>query len=709
MALIGKIRNNMWFVFVLIAFALAAFILMDAMGPGGGSGGGITGNTAIGVVAGEKIKQMDFERSFQALFSNSADPLVSRSALWNFVVEDKILQKEAESVGLNVGHDELMDLQFGQNLSPIVYQNFINPATGQLDVQRLQQIKQSIDNGGADLDASFRMFWGEQEKQVIKNQLQTKLTNMVQKAIYTPNWVAELAFKEENSLADIAYVKLPFDKLPADNITVSDKDIDAYIKKNKTEFEEKEERRTIEFVSLSILPTASDSASRFEAVTKLIENFKTAKNDSSFAFSNAGFYRHYYAKAEEIDEFYLDKLAGFQNGEVYGPYVLGSSYQAIKVIDRAIVPDSVKANHILRRFDPNTPGQDDVAEKLIDSLLLVLNTGKGIFDTLALNFSQDFTNNTNGGSLGTFGQGDMVKAFNDVCFLTGQSGKYYKVKTQFGIHIVHVEKQVFNTREQKYKVAYVNVPIIPSKETQDAGYDAMLNIVSSYSYLEELKKAVSEDPMFSMSTSQALGINDYNISGLGSGNTSRDIVKWAFNRDSRPNDVSASVYQYTDPINYFTSRYVVAALGKVLKPGLPKAADVRNQVEFAVLNELKAKAAVAKISTKDLSALAAEYKVKVDTLIGLNLYNTFVAGLGAEPKVIGAAFGQNQGDVTAPILGNSGVFVVKTLNKTEAGQANNIAFLRRTISEKNQAGIPSKLMESLKSLFKIKDNRAIFY
>lgn len=709
MALIGKIRNNMWFVFVLIALALAAFIIMDAMGPGGG-GGGVTGNTAIGVVGGEKIKQMDFERSFQALFNNSGDPLVSRSALWNFIVEDKILQKEASTLGMKIGYDELMDLQFGQNLSPIVYQNFLNPATGQLDVQRLQQIKQALDNGGADLDASFRMFWGEQEKQIIKNQLQSKLSSVVEKAMYTPNWMAENAFKEENTLADVAFVKVPFDMLDGSTISVTDKDIENYVAKNKFDFQQKEERRVIDFVSLNIYPTAADTASRLEAVQKVIENFNTTANDSSFAFANGGFFRHYYARAEEIDDFYTDKLESYVPGQVYGPYILGTSYQAIKITDKAIVPDSVRARHILRRTDATAAGQSELAEKLIDSLLVELNAGRGIFDTLALQFSQDFSNNTRGGDLGTFRQGDMVQPFNDVCFLTGKPNGYYKVKTDFGIHIVHVQDQIYNDRQMKYQLAYINVPIIPSKETQDEAYDKMLNLVSSYSYLEDLKSAIEQDPSLSMLSSQAFGINDYQINGLGSGNTSRDIVKWTFDRETSINELSPSVYQYTDPVNYYTSKYVVAGLSKIIAPGLPKAADVRSQVEFAVLNELKAKAAVEEIGdSRDLNAIASKYGVELDTLIGINLLNSFIAGLGNEPEVLGTIFGMEAGESSKAIIGNSGIFLVQTLNKTEAGPTSNISFLRRTLTEKAQASVPANLIESLKDLFKIKDNRAVFY
>jgi len=77
MALIGKIRNNMWLVFIIIALATASFILMDAMGPGGGMGGANAG-TPIGIIAGQKVSQTELNRSNEFLFGNIQDPKAKR-------------------------------------------------------------------------------------------------------------------------------------------------------------------------------------------------------------------------------------------------------------------------------------------------------------------------------------------------------------------------------------------------------------------------------------------------------------------------------------------------------------------------------------------------------------------------------------------------------------------------------------------------------
>ena len=446
MALIGKIRNNMWLVFVLIALATAAFILMDASGPGGF--GGPNANTPVGVVAGEKINQMDFERSYQALFNNAQNPNAGRELLWNYIVEEKIIGKEAEKLGLSIGSEELQDLQFGTNLSPVIRQNFTNPNTGQLDISQLQQIRTQLESGGA-LNPSLTAFWKEQEKQIVKEQLEVKINSLAEKALYTPNWLAESGYQEENATVDLAYVKIPFDNISSDGITVSDADLSNYMKDNADEYELKEENRQIDFLEIDVIPSPADSAALREQMSQLIQDFETTSDDSTFAVVNYGFVTPIYLKDAQLDDFYQDKIPTFEVGQVYGPYIIQNTYQALKLLDKRVLPDSVKARHILRNVAQGNITQLEEANRLIDSLYNVLRYNKSKFAELAEQFSQDQTNNTEGGDLGYFAQGRMVNSFNDLCFLEGEEGNLYKVRTQFGVHLVYIEDKKYLDRAPK--------------------------------------------------------------------------------------------------------------------------------------------------------------------------------------------------------------------------------------------------------------------
>ena len=698
MALIGQIRNNMWLVFIIIALATLSFILMDAMGPGGG---GPSVNSSIGKIAGQEVSNREFESAYSTLFANAQDPNASRAALWNYFIEQKIVNNESDKIGLNVGYDELMDLQFGTNISPIIYQNFRDPQTGQLMTTQLQQIRSQLEAGEA-LSPQFAQFWGEQEKQIIKTQLQNKMTGLAQKAIYTPNWMAEAMFSEENATANAAVVKIPFDAITSD-VQVSDSDINSYVANRKSDFERTEEQRVLSYVKMDVLPTGADTLVCRNDMNVVMRDFATTDSDSLFAQANNGIYSNYYAKAEELDEFYADKLGSYQVGQVYGPYILGRSFQSVKLLDKQTLPDSVRASHILKRVTPGNATQSDEAESIIDSLMTVAKLGRVSFDTLAVKFSEDLGSGREGGDLGYFAQGAMVGPFNRVAFIDGKAGNYYKVKSQFGWHLIYIADQKFDTRESKYKLAYVNVPIVPSKETQDALYNNMVDLVSAHPYLDDLTQAVANIGNLEIQTSNDLGANDYLINGMAPGNESRQIAKWAFTAST--NDVSPQVYQFQDPLLYYNNAYVVAGLSAIKKPGMPSAAEVRNQVEIAVLNELKGKSILGSLSD-NLGSVASQYGSKVDTLRNINLLNTFVPALGNEPEVVGAAFGAGG---VQKILGNSGVFVVQPLGKQEAGDVSNVSFIKSTVAQGVKGRAASELLEALKDKVKITDNRSTFY
>ena len=176
MALIGTIRKNFWFVLILLGLALAAFILMD-MTAAGNAGG--TGSLTMGSIAGEKIDYRAFQTTESAYFGNApGDAFSKKKNIWDFYVQDALLKRESNKLGLAVSSEELMDLQFGANPSQIIQANWRNPQTGQLDIAQLNQFKTVIENGD-EMNKEFRIFWAEQEKQIIKDRVQSKLNNLV--------------------------------------------------------------------------------------------------------------------------------------------------------------------------------------------------------------------------------------------------------------------------------------------------------------------------------------------------------------------------------------------------------------------------------------------------------------------------------------------------------------------------------------------------
>ncbi|MDX1943537.1 MAG: peptidylprolyl isomerase [Saprospiraceae bacterium] len=707
MALIGKIRKSMWLIVILIALGVGGFILQDMMSGQQSLFGGA--QTSIGKVNGETIDWNDFATTDNiiesVLFQNQSREVYSRrQVLWDYFVEEILLKKEAERLGLGVSRTELLDLEFGVNPSPIIRQRFVDPNTGQINRQRLTEFKTAIE-GNQLTDPMIRAYWAHQEKEIIKDRLESKLVGMIAQAIYTPTWMAEMGHREQNERVDFAYVRVPFDELDNSEVTLEDKDYEAYLKENAERFRQKEETRLVKYLTLEVFPTAGDSLKIREQVDTLIPQFQETTEDSIFVTRYFGAYDPAYFKKADLSPVIADTVFQLPLGTVYGPYIDGGAYQAVKVLDRKVVPDSVRSRHIL------IPATDAAtlaaAQSRVDSLKGLIEAGTNSFDTLALAFGTD-ASRTKGGDLDWAAPGTMVKPFNDLIFYEAEPGKLYKVLTQFGVHLVEVTDRKFINNEQGVKLAYLRQAIVPSQQTQDSIYERALNIASNNRTLEKLEQTVKGNQNLSLETSPLLKRNDYAIgTALEPGQTSRDIIRWAF--EAKKGNVSPDVFIYQDQVELYNRMYVIAALSATQKAGIPSLENIKADIEQQVINKKKGELLVAKMKGKGLDALATEYTTTIDTAQNIGLGTPMVPDVGSEPKVIAEALKLTQGQSSPPIVGNTGVYVLNIIAKTESVPAADLTPVRNSMAAAVRNQIPPRLMETMKKNAKIKDNRFTFY
>ncbi len=697
----------MWIVVVLIALGVGGFILQDMTSGQQSMFGGA--QTTVGKVNGEKIEWNHFARTDDVIESvlfqgASREAYSRRQLLWDYFVEEILVRKEAEKLGLGVSKTELLDLEFGVNPSPVIRQRFQDPNTGQIDRQRLNQFKTAIENNQL-TDPVVRAYWAHQEDEIIKDRLQSKLAAMISKAIYTPTWMAEMGYEEQNARVDFEYVRVPFDEIDNSEVTLEDKDYEAYLKENAERFRQTEETRRIKYIVFNVFPSAQDSANIREQIDTLIPQFAAAGDDSLFVDRNYGIYDPAYLKKAELSPVIADTVFRLAVGTVYGPYIDRGAYQAVKIIDRKIIPDSVRSRHIL------IPANDQLsaltAQSKVDSLKGLIEAGTHTFDSLARVFGTDATA-TKGGDLGFAFPGQMVKPFNDLIFYQAEPGKLYTVLTQFGWHLVEVTDRKFINNEQGVKLAYLTQPIVPSEETQNAVYERALGIASSNRTLDKLQEAVKGDPNISIETSPLLKRNDFALSTtLAAGQTSRDIIRWAF--EAKKGTVSADVYAYQDPVELFNSMYVVAGLQAIQKAGIPSVENIKADIEQLVINKKKGELLTARMKDKALSALAGEFSTTIDTALNISFAAPVVPNVGSEPRVVAEAMLLADGQMSQVIVGNTGAFKLKVIRKVPPTTVADISLTKNTMAMPFVTQVPSRLMQSLKKNAKIKDNRFTFY
>ena len=703
MALISKIRQKSGLLIVLIALGLGGFILMDIM-DSKKTGGLMNSNSTLGKVNGNKIDYKEFGEMERVLYANSqADSYTKRFNIWNYFVENALVTEEANKLGLGVGKEEKNEVEFGNNLSNIILQRFQDQSTGQVNREQLAQIKQAIESN--QLPKELKDFWFEQEKEVVKDRLQTKIISMVSKGIYTPTWMMEQNFLDMNQKVDFNYVKVTYDKVNDTEVKVTDEDLKAYLNEYKSQYKNVRESRKLGFVSFPVKASSADTAKIREELAKLIPDFQASTKDSSFVATNDG----------TIDEGYFPKSAlgiiadsafSHSNGSIVGPYYENGTIAIMKVLDRMVIADSVKSRHIL--IQAKTPADITAAQKTIDSLKTAIEKGTARFDSLATKFGQDATA-AKGGDLGYVAPGRMVKEFNNLIFFKAEKGKLYTVRTQFGVHLVEVTDKKYGKNEMGLKFATVKRPIVPSDETVALTEDLARKFLEGNRTIESLTKEADKSGL-RLELVPNVGENDFSLGQLGSNQTSRDIVKWMYDSKTRVGDVSPELYAYQDQALYYTNKYVIACLKGIQKAGIPDIADIKEDIEPVVKNLKKGEILKAKIKSKDLNAISSEFYAKVDTVKSVAFAQQFIQGLGNEPKVMAKAFGMEAGSVSDPIIGTGGVYVINVTNKpAPENQMMNNPAIRNSMSMSMKNQVKSRLLGAMKDKSEIKDYRSKFF
>jgi peptidyl-prolyl cis-trans isomerase D len=717
MALIGEIRQRSWILIVFIGLGMGGFLLMDMLQNNSNIGGG---STTVGEIAGKDISITEFQRRQEQLYGNStADQYQIREGVWQYYVREALIQNEAEALGLGVSDDELSELMYGPNpqtLSPLIRQAF-GGQTGQVDMNQLAQIRQQVEGG--QLRPDELAYWKGLTEQIKLDRLESKINAIATAAIYAPSWMAEMMHNVNNQKADFRFVAVPYATVNDDEIKVSDKELKAYISENKGKFMSEEETRKFSYVLFNVQPTQGDSVAIMESLNEEIVKWEEDEVSDSLFIVNSlnGTYSDEFVAKDQLAPQIADTIAKLAVGTIIAPYVDGSTYKIAKLINKQVVPDSVKARHILRRVDQQgdpavAQAQYLAANTLIDSLLRELNAGTANFDSLAVKYGQDGTS-VKGGDLGVFGPGAMVPEFNNLAFYKAEVGKYYKVNTQFGIHIVQVQNK-YSSGKIGYQVGYIQENIIPSQDTEKDVLRKASKFAASLEDLSDLEAKAKKAGYEVQSSPIGTRRNDFRLAGIGEGEGAREILKWAYG-DAEKGDVSNEVYTFEKKgVEVYVDKFAVIGLQSVIEEGLASIEDsgTRLQAETAVKNQKKAEMIMAKIKKgQTLDAIASANAAQVQTASQVSMGTLNVPGMGTEPKVVGKVFNAKTktNEVLAPIAGNTAVYVIEVTFKPEATPPADLPTAKQQAAAAAKGQVGSRLVESLRKQTEVYDYRYRFF
>lgn len=705
MSIIQTIRDKAAiFVFSIIGLSLIGFLVQDAF-VGRTSGFFNSPETTVGKINGVSVDREEYDnrvKNREAQYQQAGYKLDGATRqqvyeeIWNALIGKELVEAEAKKLGLAFTSKEFSELLFSDNAPPEFKQQFTDPSTGVYNIEAARNAFRTIQRSKD--PEQIRQVNEQLIEPIIFSQLQNKLLELYAGSVYVPKWLIEKQQKENEQLADISYVNLSYITVPDSSVTVSDAAINEYIQQHKDQFKQ-ERSKSIAYVTFNAAANAKDSAELLAKMEALKPQFAEAKDPGIFVTRNgtkSAFFDGYINRSR-IQVPQKDSILAAPRGEVYGPYYDGSAIALARVIDSKVLPDSVKARHILISPVDMQTGQpimeDSVAKNRIDSIQRVIASGNASFESMVMQYSDDMGSKQQFGDLGYFANGQMVKEFNDFCF-EGKKGDKGVVKTQFGYHYIEVQDQ--KNFEQAYKIAYLTKTIEPSRETDEAAEAAATRFASSARNPQSFDETVKAENL-NRRVAESIREMDYQVPGLG---VSRSFIKWVY--ENKTGTVS-------EPISV-GDQYVVAVVTGEKSQGLQSASDLttRLMVEPLLREKEKAKQLIAKLGTySTLEEAAQKGGEEVRTLDSLRFSDSFKPGIGNEPKLIGAAFfADNTSKPSQPIAGNGGLYVLQSKVTTQEGaNTTDPEEQRRTMIMQMKQMQGYSMLDALRQSADIKDNR----
>lgn len=332
---------------------------------------------------------------------------------------------------------------------------------------------------------------------------------------------------------------------------------------------------------------------------------------------------------------------------------------------------------------------------LRDSLLHGLD-----FATAARNESSDSVSARDGGNLGTFGRGIMDPTFERAAFSqpVGQVGE--PVFTQFGIHLIKVEKKTADSVTARHILfPYARMGArLDSLEAQADSLDRLAGEQTDHLALDsaalKMGLPVNKGPMIYQGTPYVLG--RFRIP---------DVGVWAF--EAHPGE--------TSPVVEVRGGYYVFRLDSLYPAGTPPLTEVMDEARRAAIRDKQKAVAHAVAQRADSLITAGRTIDQAAQAVGLSATTlTFtrtatVPVLGAATAAVGQAFRLRAGERSGLLNNDQAYFIMQSERRSQPDSAAWAAqkdTQRSTIIRSARQLRVQMFMESLRRSANVKDRRA---
>ncbi len=700
MAVLSKIRQKSFLVIAVVGLALFAFII-GALIENGGFGQTVRN---AGTINGVDIPFEEFrgkvDMAQKSQQGQNMSIIQATNGVWDQEVRRVLLQKQCEKLGLRIGDDQLINIikedpQFSQT------PQFLN-AAGKFDKAKFNEALLSLKKNSPEQWGK----WLEDEKRIMQGAAEQMYNTMIQSGFYTTQAEAKFNYELENNKVTFDVVSVPYSTIDDKKVEPTDAELIAFMEKDKKKYKA-DESRELEFVLIEDKASAEDKKVVEDKVNGLLNSvednpvtatvneakigFRNTPNLVEFVNANSDIkYDSTYVAKKDLPAEHAEALFNLAPGQVYGPYTFGDYYCITRTLGRKASANA-KASHILISYEgtqvPNKKEKrtKEEAKAKAGSLLAQVLANPSAFQMLAYTSSDD-SSSQQGGDLGYFGQGQMVKPFNDFVF-SNPVGKIGMVETDFGFHIINV-----TDKQDAVRLATIAQKISPSETTSDQVFTTATKFEMAAN--EKAFDVAAKEMKLTVAPVAKLLALDENVQGVGN---QREIVRWAFGAKE------GEVKRFNIPAGH-----VIARLKKVNEAGLLTIEEAKIAIGPKLRNQKKAEQIKVKMAGSTLEAVSKATGSPVKEALDVVAANAYIQTIGAEPRVVGTAFSLKAGVVSPTIDGNSGVFKIKVKSSTKAPAAASYTDIVTRLNGQSKGSAPGRVYNALRKDATIEDNRAQF-
>lgn len=713
MAVLGKIRSRGMILIGIIGLGLLAFIAEEAF-----RSCEATRNNQrqqVGEVYGEKISVQEFQRmvdeyaeaiKMQQGQENLNDEQLNqvKDMVWNSYVQNKLVEKEANELGLTVTDQEMQNI-LNQGTNPMLMQTpFVNQQTGRFDASSLKKFLAEYKNSKttnpqmAQQYESIYKYWTFVEKQLRTQLLAQKYQSLLAHCFVSNPVEAKMAFKEENEESQIQLAAFPYTSIEDSKVQVSESDLKAKYDELKPRFKQYVESRDVKYVDILVEPSAADKNAlkkQFAEYTKTL----TEAADPSEVVRRSTSLVSYLGLPVDKEAYPGDvamRLDSMAVGSVYGPFenAQDNTLNLIKLVAKVQLPDSVEYRQI-----QVGGATSEAANKTADSIYAALNSGAD-FEALAKKYGQ-----TGEKTWMTTSQYQMAPS------LDKDTKDYINSLNTMGVNELkniklpqgNIIVQVLNRKGMltKYQAAVVKRTIDFSKETYRAAYNKFSSFVSANQTAADVEKNAAKSG-YRVQEAKEITTSQHYLAGI---HSTREALKWLF--DAKQGDVSP-LYECGD-----NNHLLLVVLDRINPVGYRSLNDpqVKEMVKAEVIRDKKAEQIVAKLNGVT-SIAAAKTKGGVVTPVNQVTFASpvFLTATGAsEPALSGAVAATAKGAFSkTPVKGNAGVYMFQVTGRSMRPVKFDAKEIEQRLRQRAMQ-YAGNFMNQLYINAKVVDNRYLFF